>query len=139
MAMTDALTTLPNRRGFNKAMEKLIQSSGDGRQLQIFVLDIDDFKLINDAFGHLSGDSLICQVGREVDSCIRGHGEVFRWGGDEFTGYISGSLDEAIELVDQVFERMNNNPEISKYKAKISMGITSLKENDSEDTISPRS
>lgn len=138
MAMTDALTTLPNRRGFNEAAKKIIQGSRDGRQLQIFVLDIDNLKLINDAFGHLSGDILIYQVGRIVNSCIQEHGEVFRWGGDEFTGYITGSLDEAKELVEQVFNQIKNSPETSKFNATISMGITSLQESDSEDTIMKR-
>jgi len=138
MAMTDALTNLPNRRGFNEAAQKIIQSARDGKQLHIFVLDIDNFKQINDAFGHLSGDFLICQMGRIVHSCISEHGEVFRWGGDEFTGYINGSLDVAKELVEQIFDRVKNSPETSKFNATISMGITAMQENDSEDTILKR-
>lgn len=138
MAKTDALTGLPNRRSFDEASERFIKRAKDSKQVLIFVLDIDDFKHINDSFGHLSGDNLISQVGMTVQASLKEKGDVFRWGGDEFTGYIYGSHDEIEGLVESTFKLLRSNAEISKYNATISMGCTFLQEADTVDTLLKR-
>jgi diguanylate cyclase (GGDEF)-like protein len=84
-ARIDSLTQLGNRRGFDEALGRhinLVQRSG--APLSIVVADLDDFKTINDRFGHLSGDEVLRAAAQAVGRALRGHDESFRWGGDEF-------------------------------------------------------
>lgn len=138
IATTDALTGLPNRRSFDTSLVRMLQKLDDGKQVMVFVLDIDNFKGINDAFGHLSGDKLICQVGKIVHTCIKERGEVFRWGGDEFTGYIYGNWEEIEENINKVFDMIRNSTETSKFNATISMGTTLLKKDDTIEALLKR-
>lgn len=91
LAMTDPLTGLPNRRAWD---ERLMQSGtpadGSFTSLCVVLLDLDHFKTINDRFGHLAGDRLLCHVGRQLASFVDESSFVARLGGDEFALLFDG-------------------------------------------------
>jgi diguanylate cyclase (GGDEF)-like protein/PAS domain S-box-containing protein len=86
LATHDSLTGLPNRALFydrlNHAIARAIR---DQVSLAILFLDVDDFKLVNDTYGHLVGDKLLREVAERLKACVRVSDTVARMGGDEFT------------------------------------------------------
>lgn len=85
LANVDTLTGLLNRRRMNEEVESaLAEWREDGTQAALLFLDLDEFKDVNDAYGHRTGDELLVQVARELRGFVRGGGVVSRFGGDEF-------------------------------------------------------
>ena len=81
LALTDAVTGLGNVRAFHERLQAELDRAGPGgAPLSLCLLDLDDFKLVNDTYGHAAGDNVLVSVG----ACLRGDGEAFRLGGDEF-------------------------------------------------------
>ncbi|HEX8216935.1 MAG TPA: diguanylate cyclase, partial [Allosphingosinicella sp.] len=91
----DTLTGLPNRFLFQKRMEEAIantEASGGG--FCILLLDVDDFKRINDTLGHDAGDALLCTFAERIRGALRPDDTVARLGGDEFAVLLTGVADE---------------------------------------------
>ena len=85
MAHYDVLTKLPNRALFiDRFHQSIAHSKRTGHQLAICFLDLDDFKPVNDNYGHEVGDRLLIKVAQRITSCIRDEDTVSRQGGDEF-------------------------------------------------------
>ena len=86
LAITDNLTGLLNRRGFNDFAEKQLKiiNRGDKYSFLVFI-DLDDFKLINDSFGHDVGDSALVETANILRNTFRQSDIIGRLGGDEFT------------------------------------------------------
>lgn len=85
LAMHDALTGLPNRRRFNTAFAEAIDEAGRAsRRLALMCVDVDDFKEVNDVFGHLAGDRLLVDIADLLTMHVRDTGLVARLSGDEF-------------------------------------------------------
>jgi diguanylate cyclase (GGDEF)-like protein len=85
LAMTDALTRLPNRRRMREQLEaERVRGARDGRPFAIVLGDIDAFKLINDTRGHDCGDHVLAEVASALRGVLRGQDAVARWGGEEF-------------------------------------------------------
>ncbi|HET9323597.1 MAG TPA: diguanylate cyclase [Gaiellaceae bacterium] len=81
LALTDPLTGLGNHRSFQERLKReLLNAEADGEPFTLCLIDVDDFKRINDLFGHPTGDRVLAQVGGR----LRQNGEAFRLGGDEF-------------------------------------------------------
>jgi len=84
LASTDGLTNLANRRRFDEELPReLLRSSRYGRPLTLLMIDLDEFKAINDSRGHVAGDALLKHVGQLCRSTIRKEQLVARLGGDE--------------------------------------------------------
>lgn len=83
VAYHDALTGLFNRAFLNAHLEKLLRQRGEP-DIAVLFLDLDNFKEINDRFGHAGGDRLLIDLARRLEACIRGADVVARLGGDEF-------------------------------------------------------
>ena len=95
-ALRDPLTRLPNKPAFNKVLEALLAETSQAKDsLAILFLDIDHFKQINDCHGHLAGDEVLRQLGALL-SCVCQPGNVFRWGGDEFT-ILTGGTKKSVQ------------------------------------------
>ncbi|MDQ3270139.1 MAG: diguanylate cyclase, partial [Pseudomonadota bacterium] len=95
MAYTDALTGLANRLSFREALDRrLLHSDGAGLQLALLFADIDDFKRVNDTFGHDAGDEVLLQFAARIRAAVEKHGgrnaTVARFGGDEFVILVQG-------------------------------------------------
>jgi diguanylate cyclase (GGDEF)-like protein len=85
LAMTDDLTGLHNLRSFELKLEKMVQNARvDRRPLSLLVLDVDNLKLLNDEFGHLTGAEAVRTVGRIIATHIPADAIACRYGGDEF-------------------------------------------------------
>jgi diguanylate cyclase (GGDEF)-like protein len=94
-ARTDPLTTLSNRRAFvEAAWLELERGRRHGRPLSVLYIDCDDFKLVNDRFGHVAGDNVLSAVGGTLRQAVRGLDTVARLGGDEF-GVLLPEVDGA--------------------------------------------
>lgn len=130
MAYYDSLTSLPNRRYFEKKLNKEIATNRCCNQdACLIILDIDHFKLINDTYGHITGDSILKQIGYLLDKSIE-HAFCARWGGEEFTILLSNtSLNEAHSIAEQLRLLIMKHPFwVSNHKIKItaSFGVSSL-------------
>lgn len=88
-AETDTLTRLYNRRYFYKQMSNIKEAQ---RPVSVFYFDLDNFKQINDTYGHEVGDELLCRVARILES-IFSEGICVRFGGDEFVCALEGNAD----------------------------------------------
>ncbi|HSK44392.1 MAG TPA: GGDEF domain-containing protein [Candidatus Binatia bacterium] len=84
-AETDKLTGIYNRRHFETSLELEIQRARRyGAPLALLMIDVDNFKQLNDSYGHLVGDRMLCRLARECESCLRTSDVFCRYGGDEF-------------------------------------------------------
>ena len=84
LAYHDPVTDLPNRRLFKKRVQQLLEESK--QQVHgLMLIDLDDFKMVNDNFGHEMGDQLLIEVANRLSAAVGDKGLVARWGGDEFT------------------------------------------------------
>ncbi len=106
LAHYDALTDLPNRTMFHEHLRGELAAIADGEEIAVHYIDIDEFKGVNDALGHLVGDELLKSVARNLLRCAGPSDFVARLGGDEFAIVQSAvtSLDQINDLVERVFQ-----------------------------------
>ena len=96
LANHDPLTRLPNRSWLIARLEDRIQMlAGTGQQAAVMFLDLDRFKLINDSFGHQTGDELLRETASRLEQVVGSRGEIARLGGDEFTLLVSHFASQA--------------------------------------------
>jgi diguanylate cyclase (GGDEF)-like protein len=96
LALTDALTGLPNRRGLSEVLSRALATCSPERMTAVYLIDLDGFKPINDRLGHEAGDEVLVGVARRLRSLLRGSDTVARLGGDEFVvvaGALAGEAD----------------------------------------------
>jgi diguanylate cyclase len=128
-AFHDSLTGLANRVLFKERVEHaLARRRRSGRPLAVLFMDLDDFKTVNDTLGHAAGDSLLDQVARRLEGCVRTADTVARLGGDEFAVLLDDAESETD--VTAAAERMMtslNQPfplEGNTFVVRASVGIT---------------
>lgn len=93
----DELTKLPNRRAFNLHIEKIFNYNKENHiPLGVALIDIDDFKLYNDFYGHLEGDNILEKLGTIIQSQVNEHTFFARFGGEEFIGVFTSQSDQEI-------------------------------------------
>lgn len=107
MAFFDSLTDIPNRRkfeiDFQEALQRSVKSNVPG---YVLFIDLDHFKRINDVFGHETGDQVLIRVAQFVHSHPDFGGNIYRFGGDEFTMFFEGiSEDEVIKVANAIIEK----------------------------------
>src|SRR3954454_222816 len=107
-AVTDELTGLSNQRRFRELIAKEDERAHRfGHDLSLLLLDIDDFKQVNDTHGHLKGDDVLRMVGRVLDQESRGIDEPARYGGEEFAVALPETgLAGAVELAERIRARI---------------------------------
>ena len=100
LAFYDTLTQLPNRRLLDDRLEHAIAAcKRSGNCGALMFLDLDNFKPLNDTYGHKAGDLLLIEVSRRLVSCIRGVDTVARFGGDEFVVLLPETTRRGAEVV----------------------------------------
>jgi diguanylate cyclase (GGDEF)-like protein len=104
LARVDQLTGLGNRRAFDEALaEQLADACISGAQVCLLVADLNDFKQINDLYGHVSGDDCLRQAAGALQSALRDSDSCYRWGGDEFAVLVGqASEGDAARLAERV-------------------------------------
>jgi diguanylate cyclase (GGDEF)-like protein len=101
-ATVDPLTGLLNRRGFEEALLKQV-ARAKGKSFSIAVCDIDNFKLINDSYGHAEGDAVLAKVAALVSENLRFSDKAARFGGEEFVLLLSDiHREDALELIERL-------------------------------------
>lgn len=125
LAEHDALTNLPNRRSFMQYAEAIISSGAEGA---IMLIDMDNFKSINDTLGHILGDEVLVNVAQRLNKLLQENIFIARFGGDEFL-ILFEKTEDSMELqtfIDLVFESFTEPIEINGNAIIIdfSMGIS---------------
>jgi diguanylate cyclase (GGDEF)-like protein len=107
-SLTDDLTGLSNRRAFDDAIAGEVERAKRfGSTLGLVLLDLDDFKHVNDTYGHPQGDAVLREVARVLRDSSREIDHPARYGGEEFALVLPGTdLDGAVNLADRVRERI---------------------------------
>ncbi len=132
----DSLTGLYNSAFFEEEMRRL----DTPRQLPVSLVmaDVDNLKLVNDAFGHIEGDRLILEAGRILQSCCRQEDIIARCGGDEFVMLLPGtSLLEARSICDRIREACGRRVTNSIIPPSIALGVA-VKDEVTQDFIQVR-
>lgn len=108
LALHDLVTGLPNRRQIEQKLERRVESAGLlGRPLAAAFIDLDDFKKVNDSFGHDFGDRVLVATAKALTDAVRSGDIVGRWGGDEFV-ILPGNVeseDQADDLGRRILDR----------------------------------
>jgi diguanylate cyclase (GGDEF)-like protein len=96
LAHTDAVTGTGNRHAFNERLAaELAQARSMGHRVALVYIDLDNFKTLNDTFGHAAGDGLLRQVAQRLQSVVRSDDTISRLGGDEFALILRLDMDDA--------------------------------------------
>jgi diguanylate cyclase (GGDEF)-like protein len=92
LARVDSVSGLANRRAFDEALTvEIARAERHGDPMSVALVDLDGLKRINDRFGHLTGDRMLAEVARALESSMRSNDRCFRWGGDEFAVLLPGT------------------------------------------------
>jgi diguanylate cyclase (GGDEF)-like protein len=114
MARLDPLTGLPNRAFFLDRLEQAVREAVRYRhRMALLVIDLDGFKLVNDAHGHATGDRLLVEVGGRLQAAVRRTDTVGRMGGDEFTVCLSrvARVEDAEQVAQKILDRLREPAE----------------------------
>ena len=129
LAETDALTGFFNQRYFHETLRReALRAQRYDRQLALLIIDLDDFKAVNDRIGHLAGDAVLAQVAEQLRNEIRSVDIGCRVGGDEFGVIMPESTSEDAS---QLFQRMHDAVSTMSVpggsRVRISAGIAELR------------
>ena len=121
LALTDPLSGLGNHRHFQQELERLLDAADEnGQPVTLCLLDVDEFKSINDQHGHPVGDRILALAGQ----CLRDAGSAFRLGGDEFAVLMGGESEaEAVEAATRMVARIGRMKTERGLTITISAGL----------------
>jgi diguanylate cyclase (GGDEF)-like protein/PAS domain S-box-containing protein len=123
----DPVTNLPNRIAFRKLIDEALERSAPGRAIAVLALDIDDFKLVNDALGHRAGDDVLGMVGGRLGKIVSAGDVVARIGADEFGILMKTVLneDQPSHLAERIFQHFRAPFKVDEREMvmRLSIGI----------------
>lgn len=131
-AKTDSLTGLLNRREFEEQLGREVERGQRfSTPVGLVVLDLDDFKLVNDRFGHLAGDAVLKAAALAIQGCTRDIDQAARWGGEEFAVIlphtdVDGAARLAERLRQAIAERPVTTPDGRSIRVTASLGVSAL-------------
>lgn len=124
MAFTDVLTHLPNRRYYGEQIEGVLQT---GASHAVLFLDCDNFKSINDTYGHQAGDAFLIEIAKRIQRCTRTGDIVARFAGDEFCVLLKDTAAaEAAEVAQRIIQTIQQPIKIegATLRTTTSIGIS---------------
>lgn len=127
LSITDKLTDLNNRQKLDEVLNyEFNQSARYGSRFSVILLDIDDFKLINDSLGHLIGDEVLIQLAGILKKSIRDSDTAGRWGGEEFMLILpKASEDEAALVAEKLRTAIEKTDFGVGKRVTVSLGVSS--------------
>jgi len=142
-AEIDFLTSIPNRRRFMRALEDFLKDFQEkGYVFSVIILDIDDFKKINDTYGHLAGDEVLKDIASVLKFYLRANTVIGRIGGEEFAFLLPGVDVEKAKSVAERIRKIIENRKVHFGDIIInptaSLGVTQVKEGDDIEKIISR-
>ncbi|MEQ3652356.1 MAG: GGDEF domain-containing protein [Glaciecola sp.] len=140
LATKDMLTGLYNRSHFNDSIQKLMNMSLRSEQgFGLLILDLDNFKQVNDKYGHQRGDDVLIEFADLLQSCLRESDHAFRFGGDEFCCLLLDSDGAANKRVaKRIQQAIKKNPMLSHLDVSSSVGATTFRPDDTQDSLFKR-
>lgn len=136
LALYDALTQLCNRRAFDWELPRRITKARELQEpLSLLMLDVDYFKAVNDAYGHLVGDQVLKQLAEVISHQMRFYESLFRFGGEEFVAILNGVAESAARTIAYRIRRCVGetpfliDPDL-KLAITVSIGVAELRPND---------
>lgn len=150
-AQTDTLTDLPNREAYNQRLRSILQEWRDGarqerrdddRSLCLAVADVDNFKQINDAYGHLAGDKVLKIISKELVSRLRDSDFVARYGGEEFVIIMPqtrpADAEHALNKVREAIAHIPFHFKERQLKITVSFGVSEAIHSDGPESLFDR-
>ncbi|MEA3372116.1 MAG: GGDEF domain-containing protein [Campylobacterota bacterium] len=142
-AAIDPLTKVYNRRGLDSYLDTIINHHHQkDLVMHLYMIDIDDFKKVNDTYGHLVGDKVLIFVANMLKKTLRDGDKVFRFGGEEFVIVLNRITHEGCKMVaERLLDLVRNNKLISQsgqISVTMSIGATQFKTGDTIETLIQR-
>ena len=140
-ALYDALTTLPNRSLFSERLASDFARRSPDRLLAVLLLDLDEFKVVNDTYGHESGDALLVEVGRRLRASVREGDMAARLGGDEFVIGLPACADAGVpvavaqRILDALAEPFDIGGRNLLVRASVGIAVASATDRTAEDLV----
>lgn len=124
LASTDPLTELPNRREFYEKIDEFFSQPQHAQTFHLALLDIDDFKEINDSFGHAIGDDLLKIISERIQSISQNNCFIARIGGDEFGFIVQNKSSEEVDaFLETVLEHLRDPIKVGHFTRRYSASI----------------
>jgi diguanylate cyclase (GGDEF)-like protein len=140
MAMRDPLTGIGNRNLFDDAYNRqILNAERYNESFVLMLLDLDNFKQVNDRFGHLSGDDVLTAFVALVQNCLRGSDQLFRFGGDEFAILLEKETIATADMVaNRISQAINQHPLFLRYNVSTSIGCAAYQNGDTTTSLFAR-
>lgn len=142
ISLTDELTNIPNRRGFNHKIQEMIQEAQDNQSsFALLVIDIDHFKKINDTYGHLLGDSILRFLAKFLQHETKGKDLVARIGVEEFViAMANTNYDSSLRVAEQIRFNLNKKTlniksQARPIKVSVSIGVSTYQMGETLETL----
>jgi diguanylate cyclase (GGDEF)-like protein len=135
-ASHDTLTQLANRALFAERLDEALAGSGD--DLSVLLIDLDDFKSVNDTLGHTVGDRLLTDVAERIRGCVRPDDTVARLGGDEFAVLLQRAQTAAVDhTADRILTSLGQPVVVDGYELLVqaSIGLTVARPGDDAEAL----
>src|SRR2546421_2613387 len=140
-ALTDQLTGLPNARALHlRFSEEESRARRTGQSFQVVMLDLDEFKQVNDTFGHQTGDQMLREVGRVLQAQLREYDFLARYAGDEFVAIVQELTDDQVrdlrERIERSISRLSLRVPPDKH-ARVGVSVGAARFGTDGETLSP--
>lgn len=124
-ALHDPLTGLPNRRCFLERLDEVWRAATPDDLIAVLFVDVDNFKQVNDAYSHATGDGALVVVANTISKLVRPNDLVGRFGGDEFTVLLQGlhDVDGALEIAERITRELSNAWDVNGHNVHLSVSV----------------
>lgn len=139
----DPLTKLYNRKALEAELNELLRYSKEKKlDLAVMMIDVDDFKKVNDTYGHVAGDKVLVFLAKLLKTSIREYDKAYRYGGEEFLVIFNRITKEAaIKVAERILRMIRNNKLIYKNQTiqiTLSIGLTEHQKGDTAESLIER-
>jgi len=138
----DALTKVFNRRALSSYLDMICSKKELKYELHMLMMDIDDFKMINDRYGHIAGDKILIFIANILKKTLRDGDKIFRYGGEEFIVVLNRiEKEECMQIASRLLKLVSTNKLIYKgetINVTLSIGTTVFVDGDTPDSLVAR-